>query len=664
MTARQPLQYIPGVVKDDTEYFVQGHATDSNWVRFKGMSVETMPGFLRKNEEILIGSPRGQFSWNSNGGVTYQAIGTTRKLYAEIEGSIFDITPIDDEGEDIDVAIVNGEVTATVTHAQHGRREGDIVYLDGASVGGGSGTLSLNAFTTSQGSRIIAVNFPSHGFSTGEFVTISSATVFNGVDVNGVYSIWVAGPDTFMISTEDAATATSSGGGTANWSSTRSYEVKDVIDINSYTVELQSPASSTGTVQVNYKYEMDQEFFGADLGFGVGPFGLGFEPRIQSESRPRTWTFANFGEFLLANPLGRTIYEWDLLPSKRAVPVQNAPAQVDSIAVSGELIVFAFGCTDVNGVYNPKLVRWTDVRDNTSWAIAINRLAGGYILPEGAAIRRGLATDAGVVILTDRAFYTATFTGAIDEIYRFDLVATQCGLIGSRAVAEKDGNLWWIGNDDFYTFSNGFVEKIPSGIRDFVFDNMNFRNAGLSFVTLDSANTGVMFCYPAGEETNRYARLDLSAYSAENLSGWSVGESPFGSMVDFSPLEYPNAVTHEGRLVEIGLSNDADGVPIHKFIKFSPVEVPSEQGEGFRTLFVTRAIFDAVNEGPVEMTFYTRRYPRGNLTVRGPFVLSNVDFKGLRVKARQVGMKIQSTASGSKWRLGRVRVDVSEGPRR
>jgi hypothetical protein len=80
-------------------------------------------------------------------------------------------------------------------------------------------------------------------------------------------------------------------------------------------------------------------------GYGTGGYGdadYGISASVGYQAL--TWSLANYGEWLIANPRGDTIFVWQNDPDALAAAVANAPSVVNTILVTPERQLLAFGC--------------------------------------------------------------------------------------------------------------------------------------------------------------------------------------------------------------------------------------------------------------------------------------------------------------------------------
>ncbi len=142
------------------------------------------------------------------------------------------------------------------------------------------GTLA-DPFTTTAGSAVVGVAHAGHGRAASDKVAFAGATAVGGITVSGDYA------------------------------------VTGIVDANSYTITHAVAAAVTagpggGTVLYNYALGAGQIDGLGGLGFGTGGYGSGGYGGGSSGLTlfPRTWSFAPWGQNLLASPRGGAIYEW------------------------------------------------------------------------------------------------------------------------------------------------------------------------------------------------------------------------------------------------------------------------------------------------------------------------------------------------------------------
>lgn len=141
------------------------------------------------------------------------------------------------------------------------------------------GVLS-NPFEVTDGQTSVTVNHVAHGLVVGQRVVFENATAVGGITVDGSYTVaFVVDADGYTIEHTTSATSTVSGGG-------------GDIDF----AYLLAPGNENGT---------------GGSGYGTGAYGVGnYGAPSDVDYFPRSWSMANWGQNLVANPRGGGIYEW------------------------------------------------------------------------------------------------------------------------------------------------------------------------------------------------------------------------------------------------------------------------------------------------------------------------------------------------------------------
>jgi hypothetical protein len=187
----QKLQFKAGVNRESTTYANEGGWYESNKIRFRSGQAEKVGGWVSDSgglsteiagvttkvstppTGVLWGVARALWNWVTLSAYNLLAVGTNLKYYIQNGpgGAFYDVTPLRI-----------------------------------------SPTLATNAFTTTNTSTQVQVNYPSHGAQTGDFVTISGTTgTVNGIlaaTMNGEYQITYNDSNTFYITVATAATST------------------------------------------------------------------------------------------------------------------------------------------------------------------------------------------------------------------------------------------------------------------------------------------------------------------------------------------------------------------------------------------------------------------------------------------------------------------------
>lgn len=671
-----PLSFLPGVCKVNSSYADSkqmgvidgrqaiGRFTDMDKVQFIAGFPEKIGGWEKEIDTAFEGVPRGMKDWRANSQAIYLGVGTNLKLYYYSQNEQVDITPYR--------GVVTGSLTnpfttsiglptVSVNDTAHGLSVGDYVILTGgssvggitianvyfvttvtdadnyvittstnatSSVSGGGGTTTYtyfriqltNPFATVSGSTTVTVTHTLHGASAGDYVTFENASAVGGLTIDGEYTIMNVSSDSYTITAASAASSTASGG---------------------------------GTVSAQYDISVGRQDSALAFGYGVGGYGLNGYGETSDTSillAARTWCIQNYGQQMLANPSGGTIYIWDPTIGGRAYPMYGAPTQVLGMFVTSERFVVALGVEDI-----AMKIAWPDQTDYTIWtSTPTNTANSGRTLQEGSFMVNGTAVRDGVSLMwSNTSAYAFDYTGD-NSVYESPVIGKQCGLIGPLAFCVVGGVVYWFSNSEFWMW-NGSVQPLPSDdIRDYVYKDINLTQAAKFNVQSNIAKKQVIFryCSADSDEIDRYViwHIDQNCFS--------IGTMERTCGIDKNLFSYPMACDADGYLYNHDFGVDADGGAMDSYIVFNPMDI----ADGNRLMDVFGFVPDfqtLVGDGSVYPL--GRDYPMSDDVVYGPYTVAAdgstplVDF---RLSGRLFGYKWQQNVLGGNWRLGLPHADI------
>lgn len=397
---------------------------------------------------------------------------------------------------------------------------------------------------------------------------------------------------------------------------------------------------------------------GGGAGYGVQPYGEGpYGVTTSDDFFPLTWSFANWGDELIANPRGQTLFLWD--GAGLAEPLDNAPEKSTCVLVAPNRQVHAFGCTQVDGTFNPMCIRGSDLRDNEEWSPAPDNNSFEVILEGGGRIVAAKLIGDYELVWTTQGLHLGTSTGAPGQPYSYIPVPGAIGLIGANAaVVVGSSSAFYLGVDrQFYRYDlGGSITPIPCPIQSDFVDRIADAQTDKIVASFVSKFQEVWFDYPDnrdGQENSRYIAFSL-------LSGaWFRGLMARSWRMFGQPN--PIAVSPDGRVFNHETGNDADGAPLSAFLESADQFLSEDQVLRVRGMYP-----DLKNQlGAVSLTVITRYKPQGDEMTKGPFVLApsqdEIDFMA---SGRLIRFRLESNSSPSYWRLGRPIIDmVADGTR-
>jgi hypothetical protein len=653
-----PLQAIkiqPGINRSGTATSTEGYWYDGDKIRFRLGNAEKIGGWVKDNGTYGSGPmpPAGSFwgvcrslwNWVSLKGRNYLGLGTNRKLYVQesADGDMYDITPIR--------AVTTGTAT----------------------------------FAATAGSAVITVTDVGHSAQSEDFVLFSSAVGLGGaitaVVLNQEYTIDVINSNTYTITVGVAANAGDTGNGGA--STVATYEIL------------------TGN-----------EYYAAAAGFGAGGWGgatTGFPATGWGLSAAtgigvnlRLWSQINYGEYLLSNPRGGAIYLWapannpGIFNRAQVLSPTNTNTQ-DGIAYwttdascptvcniihvsDASRFVIAFGCNDYgSGVLNPLLVRWSDQEDYSTWAPAVTNQAGSFTLSSGSQIVAISAQRQEILVFTDAALYSMQYLGP-PYVWGFNQLGSNISIASPNAVITASNVTFWMGVDKFYMY-DGRVQTLPCTVWQYVFNNIN---AEQDYQIFAGSNEGFneiwwYYCSAGSTSVDRYVIFNYSDQV------WYYGNLARTAWIDSPLRQYPTAAGYSGQLfyhengVDDGSTNPPS--PINSYIQSANMDI----GDGYQFGFVWRLLpdlkFDGSTVAAPEATF--ELLPAANPgsgygTAEGGDVVSANNYSAtrqykvqrytqqvnVRLRGRQMALKVGSDGVGTQWQVGNPRIDIRADGRR
>jgi hypothetical protein len=593
---RIALDIPSGLFGDDTAFASQGKWKDASNFRWVQGKAQIIGGWESLTTTLLTGVCRKAFPWTDNAGALNVGFGTHSNLEVYVGGGLYDITP-------------TLALSATL--------------------------LGTNPLTTVNTSPTVTVSHPHHGLSTGDSVSFSGAAVFNNVTITGAYTITVTTTDAYTITAGTNANASGSGGGSAVVAAPQTAFAAGAID-------------GTGTA-----------------GYGTGAYGTGtYGTPSTADYFPRTWSMGAWGKNLLACPRGGAIHAWTNNTGTVAAPLQNAPAQVTYVLVApngGAYQAFALGCSqEADGVFNPMCIRHCSIRNNTEWFTDPSTTAREYTLAGGGRIVAGAVFGAYLLVWTNEGLFLGQYVGQLNQPWRFDKVASNCGLMGPNAFAVKGQEAFWVSPDrQFYRYAiGGTPTPVPCPIREDFAENLTPSQMDKVTAATLSEFGEVWWFYPDvrdGLENSRYLALTITG---PDLGKWFRGQLARTAFCDAGVASYPIGTTYDGNAYFHEKGWSADGNAWSGFIETADLYLDENMVMNVGPLWP-----DFVNQqGAITVTTYTALYPQGAETVSGPTTIAAGTQKvDLRVMGRLLRVRLDFNSTVNQLRLGKIDVDVTPG---
>ena len=617
-----PLQKVslkPGINREGTRYSTEGGYYDGDKIRFRQGLPEKIGGWLRISETTFEGVARSLHNWVTLGDQNLIGVGTHLKFYIENVGNYNDITPL----------------RSTVTLS--------------------------NPFTTTAGSAVVTVTDANGGYKNGDYVTFSNVSTVGGLDLNGEFNVSltaVSAANTYTITADSAASSSATGGGTS--------------------------------VSAAYQINIGNAFSTPITGWGAGTWGQGsWGFGVSSTTEVRFWSQSNFGEDLILGHRGGELFYWDatngvetraVLVSSRA-GASDVPVVQNLILVSDiSRFVFCFGTNEIGSTtLDPTLLRWSDQENAENWTPSATNQAGSLRLSRGTEIVAASQARQEVLVFTDSSLYSLQYVGA-PAVWTANVVGENISISSQNAVGYANGVAYWMGKDKFYKY-DGRTSPLKCDVRRYVFNDFNTEQYSQVFSGTNESFHEVWWFYCSSSATNidRYVIYNY----LEDI--WYYGTLARTAWLDSGLRDNPLAATYDNNLVdhESGIDDNqgSSTAAITAYVESSEFDLD----DGHKFMHVNRIIPDVSFDGStatspvVTMTLKPLRNSGSGIhstpslggvnnatvtrTASSPVEVFT-DQINVRVRGRQLSMRIESSAEGVTWQLGAPRLDMRPDGRR
>ena len=675
------LTIPPGFVSDTTDYAAGPVWVDGDKVRFQQGLPEPIGGWIKEVNWTFTGEPSKTVAWVDLSGNTCLVAGTEQKTELIFNDQKYDISPLRATAAlSGPFDTVDTDETVTVNDSNHGAVAGDWINVSGAAAGGGitidgdyqiATLIDADAYTIEHSSAATSTASGTGGASVSIKYLIQTGSVIATKGLGWGAGTWGdprEGSPATVSDTFTGITQADPGVVTATNTFTDGQLIKIVdtegmVELNGNFYTLTSTSGSAFTLSGT-----NTTGFGAWSANGTARLQLGWGQagNIATsgvEIEPALWSMDLWGEDLVATRRGGGTYTWDASvgTGTRAALVSNAPATALLCMVSlPDRHLILFGAHD-GANEDPLLVRWSDQEDMTEWTASATNTAGSQRLDRGTKIISALQIRDQTLIWTDDSVFGMSFQGP-PFTFGFRHLSSGCGPLGQNAVEEYQGMALWAGTKKFHYF-DGMVKVLPSPVRDHMFDNMSADGAALTVAGKNRGFEEVWFFYASGTE------VSPDKYVAVNFEEkhWIFGSIARTTWLDEeSWLTSPVATDSSGNLYyhENGYSDD--GADITAFCEsgvfesgaFTQPRTGVMRGSGEEMIQINKFIPDGTfGNATINLRLYTRKYPNGTETTKGPYALTaSTTKKSVRAKGKQVRIAYQSIGA-EYWQMGIPRIN-------
>jgi hypothetical protein len=704
-----PLQKVslkPGVNRENTRYTNEGGWYESDKIRFRQGTPEKIGGWQRISSNTYTGVCRSLWNWTTLTGANLLGVGTSNKFFIESTGAYYDITPIFTTSTlGANPISTNGTTTVTITDSSYNPQVGDFVIFNGAT--------AVSGITISGEYEVKTV-------PTGTTYTITSATAASGTATGGGSAVYAS----YILRIGSAVNVAFAGWGSSTWSSSNwgglgyastatlaiwsqwnfgqdlvfgpklgklyywnatpavNLAVPTQVTITNASPAVVTLANNTTTPIISGTTIMFQTT--AALPSPLAPYTVYYVTYVTSTTFKLSNSYANYvaGTFINTSTAGSGTHTL----SARGIAVSDlagassVPTQQSTILVSdSSRFTFCFGANPYGSTtYDPMTVRWSNQESVVEWAPAVTNQAGEIQLSHGSEIVAVLQSRQEVLVWTDAALYSLQYLGP-PYVWGNQLLSDNISIASMNAASYASGISYWMGQDKFYKY-DGRVQTLRCDLRQYIYSDINRTQFEQVFSGTNEGFNEVWWFYCSQDSTtiDKYVIYNY----AEDL--WYYGSMARTAWLDTALRNYPVAATYVNNLVyhENGVDDNTTGTPTA--IESSITSAQYDIGDGHNFAFVYRMLPDLTFRGSTEgttpsVTMYLQGLNNsgsgitqtGNAGVNysgsAPSVINVDEYTGqiyIRIRGRQMQMKLTSNTLGTQWQLGAPRIDVRPDGRR
>jgi hypothetical protein len=705
------LQFKPGINREITKYSNEGGWVDCDKIRFRFGYPEKFGGWEKMSSNTYQGTARRLHNWLALDGSNFLGVGTHLKYYIEEGGTFNDVTPIrSSTTNSTTFSATNGSANITVTETNHGAAENDFVtFSQAVSLGGNVTAAILNAehqivSVTNANTYVITVSVTANASDSGNGGSATDAEyqLTVGLDSQvggtgwgaGLFGGTTAGALTTQLAealddSETAIDVDSATGITAGDTILIEEELITVGTISSNTLGTGGGPSTRGASGTTAATHADNTIVQLAVGNASSDddfTGWGIAAVSGTTREIRTWSHDNFGEDLLINPRDGAVYLWDKTNglSTRAVELSTLAGALNTPTVAKQVLVsdidrhvLCFG-TNTYGttVQDPLMIRWSNQESVSNWTISSDTTAGSLRLGSGSEFVQAVETKREILVYTDTSLHSMRFIGG-DFVFGIQQIASNITIMGPKAAVATEDFVFWMGRDSFYVYAGG-TQTLPCTVKDKVFLDFNNQQRDKVVAGVNSEFGEVIWFYPSETNSlNNGGTGDIDKYVVYNYNEkvWYFGNLVRTAWLDRGIRQFPIAAA-SAYLYNHETGYDDDGSAMTSFIESAPMDI----GDGDKFSLVQKVIPDLTFEGSVNQstpvanfTLKARNEPGedyGNTsagsatrTATSPVELftNQID---LRARGRSFALRVDSDATGMKWKLGSPRVSIRPDGRR
>jgi hypothetical protein len=365
----------------------------------------------------------------------------------------------------------------------------------------------------------------------------------------------------------------------------------------------------------------------------------------------------------------------------------SCPLYQNTFTVSdASRFLLVFGTNDYGStILDPMLIRWSDQESLTTWYPAVTNQAGSLRLSHGSKIVTTLQSRQEILVWTDSSIYSLQYLGP-PYVWGSQLLADNVSIAGPNAAAMASGITYWMGVDKFYKY-DGRVQTMNCDLLRYIYNDINPLQFDQVFASTSEGFNEVWFFYCSTDSitVDRYVIYNY----VENI--WMYGTLARTAWLDTGLRNYPIAATYTYNIVQHEYGVDNNETAITTAIEATVTSAQFDIGDGDKLAFVWRMLPDLTFNGSTDGTtpaLTMQLLPLQNsgsgynnpksvggtsssaeqaVTATQTYPIDLDTYNGqiyIRIRGRQMAMKITSNQIGTQWQLGSPRIDLRPDGRR
>tara|TARA_R110002020_G_scaffold458998_2_gene676894 strand:- start:483 stop:2639 length:2157 start_codon:yes stop_codon:yes gene_type:complete len=713
----QKIQLNPGINREITKYTNEAGWHDGDKIRFRQGYPEKIGGWRKINDNTFTGVCRSLHQWVDLNSNVYIGVGTNVKFYIEGAGAYNDVTPERSTATLLTdpFNVTDGSAVITVTHASHGAESGAYVTITDVP-GNFNGIVA--AELNDKEHFITKVDNNTYTITVTTAAT-SSDTTAGGAGVKAAYQI-NPGP-ALVVPTQgwsslewDEAGWNEGSGGVENlrvWSQAnfgedlilgprsgeiyywdasegspltkRAKAVKNVnngtaitLASNPFATVSTSPTVTVTDATLSRVYEVGQHVTFANAGT-VNNIPLNGRFKIQTvDSAANTFTITGG-----TNANSTSTGGGGSVTAQYEVSAE-VPVVQDMLLVSdSSRFVFAFGCNafgDATEARNPLLIRWSDQEDMFDWRPRSTNQSGDLQLSQGTKIMTAIQSRQEILVFTDSSLYSLQYVGA-PVVWSSQLVGSNISIASTKAAAHANGVTYWMGKGKFYKY-DGSVQALRCDVRKYIFDDLDAGQYGQVFAGTLEEYHEVWWFYCSEERVapDKYVVYnyieDVWYYGTLDRSAWldsTINDFPLAATESYNLVEHENGLDNNQNVASAAINayvtSGQFGIESGDSFTFVDKVIPDIQFLGSASdgdITTTLSILGASESGSANNNPLSEGGNSGGSVVTSGAVDQYTEELDVRVRGRQMAIKVESNTTGVKWQLGTIRLRMRPDGRR